>query len=537
MDSNSIQPIFVLPEGTLRNSGKGAQRNNIAAAKMISNTIRTTLGPKGMDKMLVDKMGDIIITNDGVTILEEMDIEHPAAKMMVEIAKVQEEEVGDGTTTAVVIGGELLGQAEKLLDMNIHPTVIAEGYKIAAKKSYEFLNEISREIDIMDKDTLKNVAITAMTGKNVEWAKDNLAKIAVEAVMTIQENGEIDADNIKLEKKEGGSSADTELVSGLIIDKEKVHPDMPKKVDNAKIALIESAIEIKESEIDTKININDPKQLQAFLEQEEKTIKEMVDVIVKSGANVVFCQKGIDDTAQYLLSKKKIFALRRVTQEDMIRISKATGAKIVSNIKELSKEDLGKAGLIHEKKFGDSTNVFIEKCSNPKAVSIIVRGGTRHVVDEVERALQDAIDDLVSAIKNKRCIAGGGAVEIELSKKIREFSETLTGKEQLAVKVFADVLEMIPRTLAENAGLDPIDVLTELKSVHEKGKYTYGIDVFSGKTKDMWKEGIIEPLKIKTQAIMSATEAANLILRIDDVIYSGKSNQMQNVPGNNQMPY
>jgi len=524
--TNQVQPIFILPESTTRNTGKNAQKSNIAAAKAVSDTVRTTLGPKGMDKMLVGPSGDVTITNDGVTILNEMEIEHPAAKMIVEIAKVQEAEVGDGTTTAVILGGELLHSAEDLLDKNIHPTVIADGYKLAAQKAQLILRELAETISINDKITLKKIATTAMNGKNVEWAKEKLAEIAVDSVLQVAEGKSIDIDNIKIEKKEGGGEADSELITGILIDKERIHSDMPKLIQNAKIALIDSALEIKETEIDAKIQITDPNQLQAFIQQEENSLKLMVENIKKSGANVVFCQKGIDDLAQHFLTKAHIFAVRRVRESDMKRLSKATGAKIVSKLSEISPQDLGSAGKVEEKKLGNEPMTFVTECQNPKAVTIIARGGTEHVVDEVERAIRDAIGDLAVSIEIEKCVAGGGAVEVELAKRLREYAESLSGREQLAVQAFAETLEVIPRTLAENGGLDPIDMLTELKSKHDEGHKWAGLDLIEGKAKDMWQAGVIEPLKIKTQAIQSASEAAILILRIDDIISSKPSQQM-----------
>jgi archaeal chaperonin len=523
---NQIQPVFILPEGAGQNNGKAAQKANIAAAKIVSDMVRTTLGPKGMDKMLVTSTDDITITNDGVTILEEMNIEHPAAKMIVEVAKVQEEEVGDGTTSAVVIAGELLYGAQALLDKNIHPTVISDSYKLAAQKAQEILSKLGQEIDIKNKQTLKNIAMTAMTGKNVEWAKEKLAEISVDAVISVMEDSQIDMDSIKFEKKEGGGSADTELLDGIILDKERVHQDMPKKIIDARVAIIDAPFEIKSTEIDAKIQITNPNQLQAFLDQEEKTIKDFVEAIKNSGANVVICSKGIDDLAQYLLSEAGIYAIRRVTQSDIVKISKATSAKIISKIKDIKSKDIGKAGLVEAKKLGSEDMTYITKCDNPKAVTIIIRGGTAHVVDEVERALKDAIGDLNATIKNRKCVAGGGAVEIELSKELRKYAEGLSGRQQLVVQTFAEALEMIPRTLAENAGLDPIDIITALRAKHDEGEVTAGINVFTGQTIDMWKAGIIEPLKIKTQAIHSATEAAALILRIDDVIHSENTQNM-----------
>ena len=521
--TDQVQPIFILPEGTSRNSGRSAQKANIGAAKMISDTVRTTLGPKGMDKMIVGSADDITITNDGVTILNEMDIEHPAAKMIVEVAKVQDSEVGDGTTTAVVIAGELLHAAETLIDKNIHPTVIADGYKLASQKAQEILQKLGTNIDITNKGFLKQIAITAMTGKNIEWAKEKLAEIVVKSVLHVGEGNLVDQDNIKIEKKEGGGSADTELIEGIVLDKERVHNDMPKKVVNARVALIDAPFEIKNTEIDAKIQITDPSQLQAFLDQEENTLREFVTALKTVGATVVFCAKGIDDLAQHFMAQEGIYAVRRITQSDMIKLSKATGAKIVSKINELKSTDLGKSGLVEAKKLGDEDMTYVTKCSNPKAVTIIIRGGTEHVVDEVERALKDALGALTAAISNGKCVAGGGAVEVELAKELRKYADSLSGREQLAVQSFSEALEMIPRTLAENAGLDPIDMLTALKSKHDEGMIWAGLNVFTGQTIDMWQAGVIEPLKIKTQAIQSATEAAVLILRIDDIIKSGRS--------------
>ncbi len=525
MSNQQVQPIFILPEGTMRNTGRSAQKANISAAKAVADTVRTTLGPKGMDKMLVDSIGDVVITNDGVTILDEMEIEHPAAKMMVEIAKVQEDEVGDGTTTAVVLGGELLKSAEALLDKNIHPTVIAKGYKMASERAQIILNELSKPILLKDTDSLKKIAMTAMTGKNVEIAREKLADIALSAVLKIAGSdgkNELDRDDIKLEKKEGGGIDDSQMIDGVVIDKEKVHADMPKSIKNAKIALLDCALEIKETETEAKIQVADPKQLQAFLDQEEKMLKQMVETVAKSGANVVFCQKGIDDVIQHYLAKKEIYAARRVKESDMNALAKATGARVIASLNDLKPNDLGFAGLVEERKLHKESMTFIERCKNPKSVTILLRGGTEHVVAEVERAMTDAIGDLIATIVVGKAVAGGGAVEIELAKRMREFADTLSGREQLAVQAFADTLEVIPRTLAENAGLDPIDSITALKARHDNGESTVGLNVSNGKAEDMWVNGVIEPLKIKTQAIQSASEAAIMLLRIDDVISASK---------------
>ncbi len=518
-------PVYIMPEDAKRMMGKDAQRTNIMAAKMVAETVRTTLGPKGMDKMLVDSLGSVIVTNDGVTILEEMQIEHPSAKMIVEVAKTQEDEVGDGTTTAVVLAGELLKNAERLLDQEIHPTVITRGYRIAADKALQILNTIAERIDEKDEDTLRKIAITAMTGKGAEFAKEKLAAISVKAVKQVMDkiDGEIvfDIENIKLEKKTGASVDDTEFVNGIILDKEKVHSNMPRIIKNAKIALIDSALEVKSSETDAKIQITDPNQMQAFIDMEEKMLSGMVEKIVKIGATVVICQKGIDELAQHFLMKKGIFAIRRVKKSDIEKLVRATGASIITNLSDMSPTDLGFAGIVEEKKIGDEMMTYIKDCKNPKAITILVRGGTEHVADEIKRAIEDAIDDVAAALKNGKVVAGAGAPEMELARNLNHFAQTLSGREQLAVQAFANAMEIIPRTLAENAGLDPIDILTELKAAHEKGKKWGGVNVFTGKVMDAWKEGVIEPLKIKTQAISSASEAAIMILRIDDIIAAG----------------
>jgi len=515
-------PVLILKEGTQRTVGRDAQRMNIMAARVIAEAVKSTLGPKGMDKMLVDSLGDVVITNDGVTILKEMDVEHPAAKMIIEVAKTQDNEVGDGTTTAVVLAGELLKRAEELLDQEIHPTVIARGYRMASNKAMEILESIAMNIDVEDEETLKKIAATAITGKHAEYALDYLSDLVVEAVKKVAEkvNGQyrVDEDNIKLEKRQGGSVADTKLINGIVIDKEVVHPGMPKRVKNAKIAVLKAALEVKETETDAEIRITDPEQLMKFIEQEEKMLKDMVDRLAEAGANVVFCQKGIDDLAQYYLAKAGILAVRRVKQSDIEKIAKACGAKIITDLREITSADLGEAELVEERKVGDEKMVFIEGCKNPKAVTILIRGGSEHVVDEVERSLQDAIKVVKAALESGKVVAGGGAPEIEVALKLREWAPSLGGREQLAAEAFASAVEVIPRALAENSGLDPIDILVELRKAHEEGKTTYGVDVFSGKVTCMKEKGVLEPLKVKTQAISSATEVAIMILRIDDVI-------------------
>ncbi len=521
------KPVVLMPEDIQRIMGKDAQRNNILAAKMVAEIVKTTLGPKGMDKMLVSPTGDIIVTNDGVTILEEMQIEHPAAKMMVEIAKTQESEVGDGTTTAVMIAGKLLENAEKLLDKKIHPTVITKGYRIAAEKAQEILQDIALKITPEDTDILKQIAMTAMTGKGAEDSKEEFAEIIVRAVKQVEENRKVNLNNIKIEKAKGEGIKDTQLISGIVIDKEKVSHDMPSSVSKAKIALLDFPLEIKNPEIDTKVSVTSPEQLQSFVMQEEREIKEMVEKLRLSGANVVFCQKGIDDFAQYLLSKEEIYSCRRVSRSDMEKISKATAGKIVSNLNELTPFELGNSETVEEVKHGDDTLTYIRGCQNPKALTILIHGGTEHVIDEIERAMKDGLGDVVSALQTGLVVPGGGAVEIELAKRLREFSQILTGREQLAVEEFASALEFIPSTLAENAGIDPIDTITEMKSKHDSGERNAGINLFTNKIENVLEAKIIEPLKIKTQAISSASEVAIMILRIDDVIASvAKGNKM-----------
>ncbi|MGC8995801.1 MAG: thermosome subunit beta [Thermoplasmata archaeon] len=518
------QPILILKEGTKRETGKDAMRNNIQAAIAISDAVRSTLGPRGMDKMLVDSLGDVVITNDGVTIMKEIDVEHPAAKMMVEVAKAQDTEVGDGTTTAVIIAGELLKQAQTLLDQNVHPTVITTGFRMASEKAKEILNEVATKIDINDDKTLIKIAETALGSKSASMSKDLLAKISVDAVKRIVENidGKIVADlnNIQIVKKQGGSIDDTKIIDGIIVDKEKAHPDMPQIVNNAKIALLNVALEIKKPEFDANIQIRDPSMIHSFLEEEQKMIKEMVEKIAKTGANVVFSQKGIDDTAQHFLAKKGIYAARRVKKSDMEKLEKATGAKIVMNLDDLTPNDLGFAEKVEEVKIGDDHLTFVTGCKNPKAVSILVRGGTEHVVDEIERSLQDSLHVVAKALEDGKIVTGAGAAATEIAIRLRDYASSVGGREQLAIEKFADAIEIIPRTLAENAGLDPIDMIIQLRKAHKEGHKNYGINVFEGKIEDMFSKGVIEPIRVGQQAIDSATEASVMILRIDDVIAS-----------------
>jgi thermosome len=530
------QPIIILKEGTESTRGKTAHNNNIMAARAVADAVRSTLGPKGMDKMLVDSMGDIVITNDGATILKELDIEHPAAKMVVEVAKTQDNECGDGTTSAVVIAGELLKKSEALIEANIHPTVISNGFRLAAHEAQKILKNIGFAVSPTDKKMLRLVANTAMTGKGVGGERDILSEIAVEAVTSISEKSDgvwtADIDNIQVEKKHGGSVADTKLIKGIILDKERTHPRMPRVLKNAKIALIDSALEIKKTEVEAKIQIRDPAQMQKFLDEEERTLKEMVDKVKKSGANVLICEKGIDDLSQHYLAKEGIYAVRRVKRSDMEKLSKATGAKIITNLDDLKQSELGAAEQVEEVKIADSDMTFVTGCKNPKAVSILVRGGTEHVVDEVERALHDALKVVSVAIEDGVAVPGGGAPEIELAIKLRDYGQSVGGREQLAIEAFAEALEIIPWTLAENAGMDSMDIVIELKNAHaKKSGRNFGVNVLEGKVSDMLIAKVIEPLRVKTQALESATEVASMILRIDDVIASKKGAMPSGPPG------
>ncbi len=517
-------PILVLKEGTQREKGKGAQMKNIAAAKAVADAVRSSLGPRGMDKMLVDSMGDVVITNDGVTILKEIDIEHPAAKMIVEVAKTQDEECGDGTTTAVILTGELLKRSEDLLEQNVHPTIISGGYRLAADKAREILEKMSMNVRINDTEMLKQIGCTSMISKSVSASRGLLANVAVKAVTAIAEKEDgryiADIDNIQIVKKQGGSIDDTEMIEGIILDKERVHSGMPKRIENGKIALVDSAFEVKKTEIDAKIQITDPTQLQAFLAEEENMLKKMVDTIKKAGANVLFCQKGIDDLAQHYLAKNGVYTVRRVKKSDMEKLSKATGATIATKVSDLSKKDLGLAKLVEEKKIGDDEMTFVTGCKNAKAVSILIRGGTEHVVDEVERSLHDAISVVSVSIEDGKMVTGGGSAAIEIALGLREYAASVGGREQIAINAYADAMEVIPRTLAENAGLDPIDILIELRKAHSKGNKRAGINVYNGKIVDMKKENVLEPFRVGKQAISSATDASVMILRIDDVIAS-----------------
>ncbi len=515
-------PIIVLKEGTKREQGKDATKNNITAAKAISDAVRSTLGPRGMDKMLVNSMGDVVITNDGVTILKEIDVEHPGAKMIIETAKTQDEECRDGTTTAVILTGEFLKRSEDLIDQNVHPTLITSGFRLAMEYALKVLNELAEPIKPEDEQMLGNIATTAMTGKSAEVIKDHLADIAVKAVKKVMErdNGHItvDFDNILLVKKQGGTIQDTELIDGIILDKERVHSGMPKTLKNAKIVLLNAALEVKKTEVEAKIQITSPAQLQDFLNEEEKMLRNMVEIIKATGANVAICQKGIDDLPQHYLAKAGIYAVRRAKESDMKKLAKATGARIVNSIHELTKDDLGYAGLVEEKKIADDQMTYVTGCKDAKAISILIRGGTEHVVDELERSLNDALGVVAIALEDEKILIGGGAAPMELSQQLRNYATTVGGREQLAIEAFANSIEIIPRTLAENAGLDPINTIIDLRKAHKNGEKYSGLNVFNGKVTDMKEMKIIEPMRVMKQAIQGATETAIMILRIDDVI-------------------
>jgi len=524
--AGGTQPIIILKEGAGRTRGREAQSSNIMVAKIISQILKTSLGPRGMDKMLVDSFGDVVITNDGATILKEMDIEHPIGKMMVEVAKAQDEEVGDGTTTVIVLAGELLSKAEELIEKEVHPTVIIDGYRKAALKSLEVLDEIAVSVDPKDRDVLTQVAKTSLASKLVSEEADTLAKMAVDAVLKVLEETDgkyaVDLDNIKVEKKEGQSIDDTRLIDGIVLDKEVVHPDMPKLAEKPKIALLDVSLEIEKTEFDAKINVESPEQMKAFLKQEEDTLKSMVDKIESSGANLVLCQKGIDDLVQHFLARKQIMAVRRIKKSDMDKLALATGGRSVSRIDDLSSKDLGTAKLVEERRVGEDKMVFVEGCKNPKSVTMLVRGGTQRIVDEAERSIHDALSVVRDVVVDGKLVAGGGAPEAELSLRLGDYATSLAGKEQLAVQLFAKAIETIPSQLAENAGMDPIETMVELMAKHKGGKKWAGINVYDGKIVDMYKLKVLEPVVVKKQAIKSSVEAASMILKIDDIIAAGK---------------
>ncbi|MBE6528158.1 MAG: thermosome subunit [Thermoplasmata archaeon] len=529
-------PVIILREGTKREKGKDAQMNNISAAVAISGAVKSSLGPRGMDKMLVDSMGDVIITNDGVTILKEMDVQHPAAKMLVEVAKTQDAEVGDGTTTSVVLAGELLKKATDLIDANVHPTIITKGYRMANEKAQEILEKTAMKVSIDDDKTLKLIAETAMISKQVNQSKEFFADLVVDAVKTVADKKgdgyEIDLKNITTVKKAGANMEDTELIKGLVIDKEPVQLNMDEIVKNAKIALIDAAFEVKKTEIDAKIQINDPSQLSAFVKEEENMLKRMVDKVVEAGANVVFCQKGIDDPAQHMFTNAGIYACRRVKKSDMERLAKSTGASIINNINDLDKSDLGYADLVELKKVGEEKMTFVSGLKDPKTVTILVRGGTTHVADEVERSLVDAWSVVKVAIEDGKMVTGGGSTAMEIAMQLRDYAQSVGGREQIAIESFASAMEVIPSTLAENAGQDPINILIEMRKQHKAKKTYAGFNPYTGKVEDMKKLNVIEPYRIGKQAINSATDAAVMILRIDDVIASASHGG----PGPQDMP-
>jgi thermosome len=525
----SGQPVIILKEGTSRTRGRAAQRNNIAAAKIIAEIVKTTLGPKGMDKILVDSIGDVVVTNDGATILEKMDVEHPAAKMIIEVAKTQDKMVGDGTTTAVVLAGELLRKAEELLDQKIHASTVITGYRRALQVALKRLEEVARPVSLEDRETLRKIVKTSLGSKSLGFATDHIADLAIEAVLSVvrEVNGKkkADKDDIQIVKKIGKSLLESQVVKGIIVDKEVVHPAMPKTVKQAKIALIDAPFEIEKTEFSAEIRIRSPELMKQFLDEEHRILQEMVDKVASVGANVVFCQKGIDDAAQFFLAKKGILAVRRVKRSDMEKLEKATGGRIVTNFEDLEPKDLGYAELVEERKIGEDRMVFVEGCKDPKAVSVLIRAGLERQLDEAERALNDAIMNVINIVDDNRFVPGGGAVEVELAKAVREEASKYPGKEQLAMLAFAEALEIIPKTLAENAGLDPIDIMTALRNKHAENGISYGINLMTGKVDDMFQVGVIEPLKVKVQALKSSFEAAAMILRIDDVIAASKKKE------------
>ena len=534
--TSSGQPVLILKEGSNQSRGKEAQRNNIAAAKLISEIVKSSLGPRGMDKMLVDSLGDVTITNDGATMLKEIDVQHPAAKMLVEVSKTTDNEVGDGTTSAVVLAGALLEKAEELLDKDVHPTVIVDGYSKAARKAMEALEDVAEKVTPDNREWLVKVARTSMQTKLVFKEAEQLAELVVDATLAVAEKADrayrVDIDNVKVEKKPGGSLKDTKLIQGIVLDKEVVHSGMPKVVEKAKIALVSAPFEIEKTEFDAKLNINDPSMMKKFLDEETKMLKGMVDKIVDVGATVVVCQKGIDDIAQHYLAKAGVLAVRRAKESDMAKLAKATGARVVNNFEDLSPSDLGYAAHVEERKVEEDKWVFVEGCKNPKAVTILIRGGTQRIVDEGERSLHDALMVTKDVIERPAVVAGGGAAEAEAASQVLKWADKLSGREQLAAQKFAEALESIPIALALNAGMDPIDAQVEFRAKHatENGKW-YGIEAADGKVKDMYQRQVFEPLAVKVQVIRSATEAASMILRIDDVIAAGKTKAPAGPPG------
>jgi len=517
------QPVIVLKEDTKRSRGRDARRSNMMAGQIVAEVLKTTLGPRGMDKMLVDSLGDITITSDGAKVLEEIDVQHPAAKMIIEVAKTQDKEVGDGTTTSVIFAGELLKKADELLEQEIHPSIVISGYAKAADKALEVLNKVAIPVELDDRETLLKLASTSMRSKTVSNDREHLAEVVVDAVKQIVEKRGsetiADVDNIQIVKKEGKSLKETEMIKGIIVDKEVVHDGMPKKLKNAKIALLNAAMEIEKTEIDAEIRIKTPDGVKAFLDQETEMLKKMVDQVSASGANVLLCQKGIDDVAQHFLAKAGIMAARRLKESDMEKLAKATGARIVNNVKDLKKTDLGTCGLVEERKVGNDKMIFVEECKNPASVAIFIRAGLERMIDEAERSLNDALYVVSDVVEVPKMVPGGGAIEMELSKEVRNYARQVGGREQLAIEAFADALEVIPRTLAENAGLDLLDTMVAMKAAHEKKNgLKMGVNVFDGGVADMLKDGVVEPMVVKQQAIKSGIEVASMIMRIDDVV-------------------
>ena len=528
--------VLILKEGSSRSRGKEARRSNITAARIIAEVLKSTLGPRGMDKMLIDNFGDITITNDGATILEEIDVQHPAAKMVIEVAKTQDKEVGDGTTTAVIFVGELLYEADELLRQNIHPSIIISGYRKALERSLDFLDKLGIEVDVDDREVLKKAAVTSMRSKIAGMSRDHLADIAIEAVKQIVEerDGEViaDIDNIQIVKKEGESLEETDLVRGIIIDKEVVHPGMPKRVEDAEIALLDCALEVEKTEIDAEIRIRSPAAIRAFLDQETDLLRGMVEKINETGAKVIFCQKGIDDMAQHFLSKNDIMAVRRIKKSDLEKLAKATGGRIVSSLDDLKSSDLGTCELVEERKVAEEKMVFVEGCKDPKAVAVFIRAGLERMIDEAERTMHDALSVVSDIIELNKILPGGGAIEIELAKELKDYARKVGGREQLAIEGFADALEIIPKALAENAGHDSLDILVSLRAAHEKADgFAMGVNVFEEGIIDMMENGVIEPLVVKKQALKSAVEATTMILRIDDIVSAKPPSGMEGLPG------
>lgn len=530
------QPVYILKEGATQSRGRDARKANMMAAQVIAEVLKSTLGPRGMDKMLIDSLGDITITNDGATVLDEIDVQHPAAKMIIEVAKTQDDEVGDGTTTSVILSGELLKKAGELIDENVHPSIIISGYQKAAEKALEVLKEIAINVDLDDRETLMKLSSTSMRSKTVSQSREYLSNIVIDAIKLIVEEREdeliADVENVQVVKKEGKSIDETELIRGIIIDKEVVHDGMPKKITDAKIALIDAAIEVEKTEFDAEIRIRSPDAIKAFLDQESDMLQKMVDDVISSGANVIFCQKGIDDMAQHFLAKAGVLGARRVKKSDMEKLAKATGAKVVSNLADLKAKDLGSCGSVEEKKVSDDKMIFVEGCKDPKAVAIFIRAGLERMLDEAERALNDALYVVSDVVELPKMVPGGGAIEIELSKHVRDYARSVGGREQLAIEAFSDTLEIIPKTLAENAGLDLLDTMVAIKAAHEKADGSaMGVNVYDEGVIDMLDQGVVEPMAVKLQAIKSAVEVASMILRIDDVVASGGSGAPPGGPG------